>query len=75
MAFSSHTLSKRFTKCLYCKSIVVEDVLKYSLEYGDLEHDFLCEYYQSGSDMLIHVAPSSVLSFHEDKIGILTLLL
>ena len=57
------TLNTRFTDCLqsYFKIIVVKDgVLKYFLEYS---MTFFANY-QPGSDVLICVAPSSILCFH-----------
>jgi len=57
---------------LYCKIIVVTDVaLKYcSKAYSST---FFANY-QPGSDVLIHVEPSScILGFYQDKIGIMPL--
>jgi len=74
MADTSNT---RFTNCLYCKIIVVTDVVfKYFSEYGIRKLDFLCIIlYQPGSDVLIYMymVPSSVLRFYYDKIGMLPL--
>ena len=59
-----------FSNCLYCKIIVVTDiVLKYFLKYSTT---FFANY-QPGSDVLIHVMPYSVLRFHYDKIRIVAL--
>jgi len=53
------TLNTRFTNCLYCKIIVDTDVLlKYFLEYYSTTFS---ANYQPGSEVLVHLAPSSVL--------------
>ena len=60
------TLNTPFTNCLYYNIIVVTDVvLKYFLKYSTT---YIAKYLH-GSDVLIHVAPSS-LRFHRDKICI-----
>jgi len=54
------TLNGRFTDCLYCKIIVVTDVLEFFWSTSWL---FFANY-QPESDALIHMASSIVLCFH-----------
>ena len=63
-------LNARFDNNLYYKIIVVTDVaLKCFLEYSMTSFAKVLH----GSDVLIHVATSSLLRFHRDKICITVL--